>query len=260
MAAKRPPNSVQTTPSGIRVEFWDSVGLDGEKQQRRYRVNGERFVNVTTITGILDKPALLDWAAELARNGENWRDVRDDASDRGKAPHDLLMRVVLDQRTSLSDYPEAYRPWLQGAYRWVLAREPEVEQAECMVAAPSHGFAGRLDLLARVKGREGLGLIDYKSTGKWSYKKGKGGEPTDELLPPYDENLLQLDLYSAAIGESGYPEPDWGLIVRLGPDGNYDETFVDLQPDRGLGILRAYRCKAAASTALRDARKALVAA
>lgn len=267
MASKRPPTSTESTPSGIEIAFWDSVGEDGKPQQRRYAVNGDRFVNVTTILGVLDKPALLDWAANLAREGQEWREVRDQAGDRGKSAHDLILRALLSERTSLADLPDEYRAWGQAAYRWMRDRRPEVIEAERMVAAPSHGFAGRLDLLAEIDGT--LTLCDWKTASAWKRKRKRcpecrdgcescdGGYVEGDLYPPYDENLLQLDLYAQAIAESGYPEPERGLIVRLGPDGNYDETFVDLLPDRGLGILQAYRCKAAAGTALRDARKAM---
>lgn len=263
--AKRPPTSVESTPSGIEIAFWDSVGADGLPQQRRYAVNGDRFVNVTTVLGILDKPALLDWAANLAREGQDWRDVRDEAGDRGKGAHDLILRSMLRKKTSLSDLPDDWRSWGQAAFRWLRARQPKVVEAECMVAAPSHGFAGRMDLLAVIDGT--LTLVDFKTVTKWAYRKKRcsecrdgcenceGGYVDGDLYPPYEENLLQLDLYAQAIEESGYTEPERGLVVRLGPDGEYDETFVNLQPERGLGILRAYRCKAAASSELRDARQ-----
>lgn len=268
MPPRRPPNSVETTPSGIEIAFWDQVGLDGLPQQRRYAIDGERLVNVTTVLGVLDKPALLDWAANLAREGKSWRDVRDEAGERGKDTHSLLLAALLRERFSIADLPEETQAHAQAGVRWKRARRPKVVEAERMVAAPSHGYAGRIDLLAELDGLPGLTLVDFKTVTKWSRKKVKhkdcggegcsncdGGKVEGELYPPYDENLLQLDLYTPAIEESGYPVPDQGMVVRLGPDGEYDETIVDLVPERGLGILRAYRCKAAATTALRDARK-----
>lgn len=251
MAAKRPPNVVETTPSGISIEFWDQVGLDGLPQQRRYRVNGERFVNITTITGILDKPALLDWAARLARGGINWRDVRDEAAERGTDAHSIILKIVTGKRASLGDLRDEHRAWGKAAFRWLRKREPLAHEAERMVAAPSHGFAGRLDLLGELDGFAGLTLVEFKTVTKWSYEKTAKGE---KLYPPYDENLLQLDLQTAALEESGYAPPDRGLIVRLGPDGEFDETEVMPLPDRGLAILEAYRAKAAATRALKDAR------
>src|ERR1700742_5010519 len=69
MGAKRPPNSTEILPSGVSVEFWDSVGLDGQPQQRRYRVDGERLPSVSTIAGMFDKPALMPAAVKLQEQG-----------------------------------------------------------------------------------------------------------------------------------------------------------------------------------------------
>lgn len=249
----RPPNETQVTPSGIEIEFWDSIGTDGEPQQRRYRVDGERFVNVTTVLGVLDKSdALIPWALGLHEQGLDWRQVRDEAGRRGTSAHDVVIRALLRERVGLGDMDDEHRAWGQAGFRWLRARKPEVVQSEFMAAAPGHGIAGRADLLAEIDGI--LTLADFKTVTKWSHD-GRG-----TLYPPYAENLLQLDLYARCIAESGYPQPERGLIVRLGPDGTYDETFVaPLSPERGLGVLRAYRCRSAARTALRDARKLEVA-
>jgi len=122
-----------------------------------------------------------------------------------------------------------------------------------MVASCEHRFAGRLDLFALL-GRTTT-LIDYKTVKNWAYKKEDGVE-TDEKLAPYAENLLQLDLYQAARIECGLEPAEQGLVVRLGPDAEVEETFVDLDPDRGIAILKAYRARAAARKALEKAARA----
>lgn len=252
MSAKRPPNSTTVTPSGIEIEFYDSTGVDGEKQQRRYLCNGERYVNVTTVLGVLDKSdALIPWALGLHEQGLDWREVRNEAGNRGTSTHDVVIRALLRERVSLDDLEAEHRPYGQAGYRWKRARDPKVLGAELLVAAPSHQLAGRLDLLCEIEGA--LVLADLKTLTKWARTK-KG-----ELYPPYPENLLQLDLYTQCLIESGYEAPERGLIVRLGPDGEYDETWVDPLPERGLRVLDAYRARAAANTALRDARREAVA-
>lgn len=253
MASKRPPNLVERTPSGVVIEFWDSVGVDGERQQRRYRCNGERYVNASTVVDVLAKEALLGWVERLTREGKDWREEREAAADRGHNSHDLILRYLMGKRVSLRDLPDEGRAWGQAAFNWLNDRGPKVERAEFMVACPTHRYAGRPDLLAEIDGV--WTLADYKTLTRWSYKRVKGVE-TDERHPPYDENLIQLDLYQGALIESGYEPAQRGLIVRLGPDGTYDETFVDLDPDRGVALVNAYRVKLAAGKVLRDAYKA----
>lgn len=246
-----PPTLVQTTPSGIEIAFWDSENIEsGQPQQRRYTVNGERFRSVTTYLNVLAKDALLDWVATETREGRDWRKTRDDAAERGDHLHRMLLRAVLGERVSLADLPDDdYRVWGQAALRWLRYRNPRVLEAEQMVASLAHRYSGRFDLLAAILGTPRL-LVDFKTVSKWSYDG-------DELRPPFPENLLQLDLYAGALAESGYPPVELGCVVRLGPDGNFDETFVELDPDRPLGVLAAQRSRSAAEKALREARKTL---
>lgn len=243
-----PPTLVQTTPSGIEIAFWDSLNVEsGQKQQRRYTVNGERFRSVTTYLGVLSKDALLDWVATETREGRDWRQTRDEAGERGDHLHRLLLAAVLKQKVSLADLPDEYRVWGQAAMRWLRYRNPKVDEAEQMVASLEHRYSGRFDLLCSILGTRGL-LVDFKTVSKWSHDG-------DELRPPFPENLLQLDLYAGAMAESGYPAPERGVVVRLGPDASFDETFVDLDPERPLGVLAAHRSREAATAALREARK-----
>ncbi len=237
--AKREPNVVETTPSGVEIAFYDSIGVDGEPQQRRYLVDGERLVNVTTATGIYMKEALLGWVATETREGRDWRETRDLASKRGTSTHDLILRMLIG-RASLADLADEDRPFGQAGARWLFDRSPKVLDAERMVASPEHGFAGRFDLLAHLDGQRTR--VDFKTVTSWAYKRAQG-KPTDRKLPPFFENVLQLSGYELAARESGYDESDQLLIVRLGPDGTYDETVVPYVPERFLCALAAYQAK-----------------
>lgn len=250
MAEKRPPTSVTVTPAGDEIAYWDAVGTDGKPQQRRYAVNGERFVNVTTILNVLAKEALLHWVARETAAGRDWRETRDEAAKRGTGTHALIASILAGEKASLADLDDEQRAWGQAAFRWLKDREPDVYLSETMVCAPRYGYAGRLDLVAAIDGADTL--CDFKTVSAFAYKR-KGGEPTEERLPPYPENLLQLDLYCGALAESGYEAPERGLIVRLGPDGSYDETFCELDPERGRRILDAYRARGEATRMLKAA-------
>lgn len=249
---KAPPTSVEILPSGTKIEFWDKLDAEGNEQTRRYMVDGERFVNVTTILDVLSKEALLDWAANLAREGKNWRAVRAEAGERGTLNHGLLLNLLTGQGASLADLPEQWRKHGQAGFKFVHRRKPKVIECERMVAHREHRYAGRLDLFAELD--EALTLVDFKTVTKWSYIK-KDGVETDQKYAPFAENLLQLDLYQGARIDCGLPAAERGLIVRLGPDGMVEETPVDLDPERGFAIVATYRKRADAKRVLAAAAK-----
>lgn len=244
VAGGPPPTSTETTPSGFEIAFWDKVNIEsGQEQQRRYKVNGERFTSVTTITGILDKSDfLIPWAVRLERAGEDWREVKELAGKRGDAAHEVALAVVTGEVRRLSDMEEAHRPYGQAAMLWVSSRRPKVIQAEYMVASVKHAYTGRSDLFALIDDYKVR--VDYKSVEEWKYDKA------GNLYDPYPENALQLDLYEGAAVESGFEAADYGMVVRLGPDGEYVETPFALNPERGLKILGAYRARSEAKKAL----------
>src|SRR5690606_5765288 len=117
---------------GIEIAFWDSTNVEtGVEQQRRYAVNGERFPSVSSILRTLGpKDAIAPWAVKQRDEGRDWREESRLAAERGTAAHDLLLRAMLSERTSLADLPDEFRAWGQAAYRWLRARRPHVIAAE----------------------------------------------------------------------------------------------------------------------------------
>lgn len=273
MAAKRPPNSVETLPDGTEVEYWDAVGVDGLPQQRRYKINGDRYVSISTVSGCLDKPALAPAAVrlteagviELAKRGVNlagmtpeglrsamrehglhYDSIWDVARDRGDVAHDHMLHLIRDGKVArLSDYPADIRPWISAGMKFNLEAKPKVIAAEFMVASTEHEVAGRCDLFAEMRdGRKAR--IDFKTVSEWKCKTAqRNGEKvvTDQLLPPYDENLIQISGYELTATDCGYEDADVLMVVRLGPDGGYDITEVPYRPDAFLAVLGAYRAK-----------------
>lgn len=272
LVAKRPPNRIETLPSGIELAYWDAVGVDGQPQKRRYRVggvDGELVPSISTIAGMFSKPALAPAAVKLqeeavialAKSGVDIADLTQqqlraklweagthydavwgEARGRGDVAHDMLLDLTRDGKVAnLRDYSADLRPWISAGMKFVHRERFEVIDTEYMVASLEHHFAGRGDLLCRWRdGR--LARVDYKTVSAWKYKTKKG-EPTDELEPPYPENLIALAGYELGAPESGYPASDVRMIVRLGPDGEYDITESHATEDVFLAALTAYNEK-----------------
>jgi hypothetical protein len=274
MASKRPPNRIETLPSGIEVAFWDSIGVDGESQQRRYCVggiDGERVPSVSTIAGIFEIPALMPKAVkmqeeamiDLAKSGVDiasltreqlraklwdagthfdaiWKRAR----ERGDIAHDMLLALIRDGKVpSLADYPADLQPWISAGLKFVRDFRPKPIATEYLVASTEHGFAGRGDLLCELQdGR--IARVDYKTVSAWSYLPlRKDEEAPGRLRPPYDENLIALAGYELAAVESGYLESDVRMVVRLGPDGECSVTESHATEKVFLAALTAYNEK-----------------
>ena len=85
------------------------------------------------------------------------------------------------------------------------------------------------------------------STASRSCASGPGAFPRacpGRRRPPYDENLIALAGYEMAAVESGYLPSDVRLVVRLGPDGEYDATESHATEDVFLAAKTAHREKA----------------
>lgn len=265
------------TPSGIAIEFEDGKPdpATGKTRRRSYLVNGERLPSVTTILSILDKPGLVWWSErltaegciELARDGELPTDVegalgglarrqlrhfqiKDQKAERGTLSHGDLVHLAAGRALPpLDAYPEDQRGFVRGLAAFLADYRPEIERSELMVASPDHGFAGRLDLHARLgtavqpNGMSppgGLGQIDLKTHDRLPRTKPSKADPQGRVKTPYPEHLIQIGLYEVASRECGYAPTDWQGVVRVDAKGNYDFTVSWLEPESALAVLPAY--------------------
>lgn len=267
--AKRPPNSTETLPNGSLIEYWDSTGLDGQPQQRRYMVDGKRLPSVSTVAKYLDPSVdgLLYWSAGLTcegvaqlaqqsgsidwiNSGEQikqalreaeltWKDVRDQAAQRGTNVHERIFAALSDRRTlpDLSALSAEERGYGQAAFKFWADVDPAPIMAEQMTAGD--GFVGRFDLLAEIDGQ--TVLVDAKTRQK----------PSDRI-----SDHVQLAGYRLALEHSGQPTPDRLLILILMPDGEYLEVEGEASDEDWLTALSAYESNRLLSKRMRDQAKA----
>lgn len=207
---------------------------------RYYETPGGEFPSVTTILQCIAKPALVNWAATverelvvetaarlwaslleteprmstaaftstlLGRVGEQRAHVKalSAAGDIGRSVHALIewnLRRELGQEAGPEPKLEpaacnsfaAYERWRQGARLEPLRIEQVVWSAE-------HGYAGTLDLYAR------LWSGDHALTVVLDWKTGKA---------IYPEAKLQASAYRQAMIELGHADAEtWGGVVRL---------------------------------------------
>jgi len=210
---------------------------------RMYEIEGRLMPSVTTVLGTLAKPALVKWAentataAALTAAADLYVDLQrappmsrsaylttlekrmgaarqtdkalSKAAEIGSQTHALIEWTLLRQLGHVTGpRPETTPPaeWAFMAFEdWAKSVNLEPIRVEDTVWSMTHGFAGTMDLLARVNGRPTL--IDFK-TGK----------------SVYGEAFLQNAAYQHALEEMGHGAITDGLIVRL-PKVETDPEF-----------------------------------
>jgi hypothetical protein len=190
---------------------------------RFYKRNGRKLPSVTTICGILDKPALVYWAANCAvdyifdeiqpfeTNDEmvptkelwpiieaarkNWRKVSAKALDIGSAVHAAIERYLKTKQEPEAPSNEVLSAFL-AFLEWKDQHKLEVIQTEHTVYAEL--YAGTTDLIAMLDGKKYI--IDFKTFTE-----------TSTTQPPYPEAKYQIAAYRSCV-----PDAEGSGILYLG--------------------------------------------
>lgn len=224
-----------------------------------YEVDGVRVPSTTTITGVLDKPALIFWALNEAvkwlehqwLEGKKYTQKQIDyllkeskfahkktsktATDIGSEAH-LWAEEFLQYRLD-NDHDESYIPPMPEDERvlssvnafleWYRAHDVRVLGVEQKVYSKTHNYSGTFDLLAVIDGR--LTIADWKSSKSIYpeyYLQGAG------YVLAYEEE-------QAYIGEKTGTQPEFReiedvAVIRIPKDGSDFEvkTITDLEPHK----------------------------
>lgn len=212
---------------------------------RFYHIEGRDLPSVTTILGAINKPALVKWAENTARAAtiDAAADLYSDlskiagavpmsrptyistlegrlgkrkaaerelskAAEIGSQTHALIEWSLRTSLGQIAARPATTPPaeWAFMAYQdWAKSVNLEPIFIEQTVWSLTHGYAGTLDLLAKVNGE--TVLIDFKTS--------------KSIYAEYD---LQSVAYQHALIEMGHQAPSAGLIVRL-PKHERDPQF-----------------------------------
>jgi hypothetical protein len=183
---------------------------------------------VTTITDVLDKPALVKWkreqvalaalahvdrlAEDKAAGNEdaavaflmNARDEGRNSRERGSRIHEAIEGVLLRQSPQIDPRDVAA---VEGARAWLNAKRPKPLEVESFLINATLGYGGTCDLIAELDGE--IWLLDWKSSKSVAWPSGQ----------VYNEYRLQLSAYAHAefvgvIGDA--QEYEVPAIQRLG--------------------------------------------
>lgn len=193
--------------------------MEYDPSKHRYRVvkGGRRFLvpSVTTVCGVISKPALIPWAVNCALElvkgsvfpGVEYSEVyldevfklarkeaqarKTDAAKQGTSTHAILGGLRAGVGDLVTD------PKVIAAHTWLKEADVELRDIERPIYSRLHRYSGRLDCIALVGGV--LSLVDWKT--------GKG---------IYPEFRLQTAAYVKAYEEETGETISQRVIVRLG--------------------------------------------
>jgi hypothetical protein len=174
--------------------------------------DGKRVPSVTTVLGILNKPALLDWAWQCGCDGLDYRAVRDDAAGVGSLAHYLIMCHLRGEQPDTSEYSaqdiKRAENCLIKYYDWEKEHKVEPVLIEEALVSEQYRFGGTIDCLAKFN--DELWLVDYK-TGK----------------AIYPEMFYQLAAYRQLLEEAGHHIAN-ARILRIGRDetSDFEERII----------------------------------
>ena len=187
--------------------------VDAPKKSRAHTIykldDGTRIPGVTTVLGILNKPALVKWANNLGLQGIDSSKYRDEMADIGTLAHQMIVDYFNNVETDTTEYSEKQiglaENCLLSFWSWEKSHKIEVIMAEAPLISQEHSFGGTIDCYCNLDGQPTL--LDFKT--------GKG---------IYPEYFYQLAAYEHLLAEAGYII-EISRILRIGRDE--DEGFEE---------------------------------
>jgi hypothetical protein len=243
------------------IELLDGpVTVTFDDSRHRYEVDGKVVPGVTTVLGIVNKPALVPWAAKMAaeeftrqiKPGVAYDEVSLSAiaedikrSHRAKTAaaatvgtivHDWVEEFLRMGRPPADPVNEAAQNGVLAWLEWWRANEVRPAMVERIIYHPE-GYAGRVDFVGEVNGRRMVADIKT-SSGVWP------------------EMWLQVHAYAAALTQEGWCASEVG-IIHLDKDSGemtwHTRPITQRETDAWFAALDLYRWQAGEEKARRAA-------
>lgn len=167
----------------IDIQFHPKLG----RKKHVYTVDDEIIPNVTSILGVINKPALVPWAVnmcgiflrdnivpgqtytwdEVQRESlirsmkGHYRDTSGEALSIGTIVHQFAEDWALDKKPPPPINQKAHSA-VMAFVDWWVAHKIKVVAVEKILYSREHGFCGTADLIAEVDGE--LSIVDYKTS------------------------------------------------------------------------------------------------
>jgi len=193
--------------------------------------DGTIVPGVTTVIGILDKPALLHWAWEQGKAGLDLYKTRDKAASIGTIAHYMAECEIKGIKPDLDAYSKDDIDKAETAFLafldFIKSNPIKVILSERQFVSERNMFGGTVDIYGEMGGKKCL--IDLKTS------KGV-----------YPEMVIQLAAYANMLKENGH-EVEGCHLLRIDKEtGNFEHhVYTDLSRHWGLflALLPVYRLR-----------------
>lgn len=197
------------------------------KAHIRYKTKDGMIVpGVTTILGLLNKPALVPWANRLGLEGIDVAKYVDDKADIGTLAHALATDHLLGRKTDISHYDVHQIDKAENAalsfFSWLDKNPIEPISVEEPLVSETLCFGGTVDIYGRINGK--YVLVDLKT--------GSG------IWPEYG---YQIAAYASLLEENGSPI-DYCVclnIPRVESEAFKEHTYTALEREVGWEIFKS---------------------
>ncbi len=204
LMAKQVPSAHWYTREGNPLH--EMLKKDGEGTRATTLADARKLgllPSVTSIIGVLDKPALSNWKMDRAalaavanpkqeaESEEYWlARVRSAAMQETAVAADMGSEIhdAIDRHLGGEEYKPELDVYLAPVKEWLATEKIEIVEREVVVANLAEGYAGRVDAFFNDRDKK-FGAIDWKT---------RRTKPAEKKIQPYDGQGMQLAAYLAA--------------------------------------------------------------
>jgi len=175
--------------------------------------DGTAVPGVTTVLGVLNKPALVKWANNLGLQGiDSTRYVNEKAAI-GTLAHQMIANYLRGEATGTDEYSKVQIDQAENAvlafFEWEKTHPVKALLVEEPIVSEQFHYGGTIDCLGQIN--SSLCLLDFKTS--------------SGIFP---EMMVQLAAYKHLLIEHGYAI-NQAIILRVGrtPDEGFEERLVN---------------------------------
>ena len=195
------------------------------KHQEYFLKDGTKVPGVTTVLGIIAKPALAPAANKLGLLGINstihWREL----ADIGTLAHYLILSHLKKVKPDTSDYRKDFIDKAENSFlsylEWEKGHKIEPVLLETPLVSEWYRYGGTPDCVCHLDEKDDLTLLDFKTGGI------------------YREHYWQLAAYGQLLNDTHYVNDGIILGIPRTVDESFNEKIID---DLSLGWYPFKKC------------------